>query len=94
MITAEYNMLPGSNMQRKQRDLSKLKLDNRSAEIQRLVGRSLRSVVELNKSERGRLDRLRCDPGNGGTRVASVTGSFIALYDAIQLLLNNKIDPA
>lgn len=96
-ITAEYNMLPGSNMQRKQRDISKLKLDNRSAEIQRLVGRSLRSVVELNKLGE-RTIWIDCDviQADGGTRVASVTGSFIALYDAIQYLLNNKliqIDP-
>ncbi len=91
-ITAEYNMLPGSNMQRKQRDISKLKLDNRSAEIQRLVGRSLRSVVELNKLGE-RTIWIDCDviQADGGTRVASVTGSFIALYDAIQHLLNNKL---
>jgi ribonuclease PH len=46
-ITAEYSMLPGSNAQRKQRDISRLKLDNRSSEIQRLIGRSMRSVVDL-----------------------------------------------
>lgn len=91
-ITAEYNMLPGANAQRKQRDITKLKLDGRSAEIQRLVGRSLRSVTQLEKLGE-RTIWIDCDviQADGGTRVASITGSYIALYDAISYLINAEL---
>ncbi len=91
-ITAEYNMLPASNAQRKQRDITKLKLDGRSAEIQRLVGRSLRSVVDLPKLGE-RTIWIDCDviQADGGTRVSAITGSFVALYDAIRYMMNAKM---
>jgi len=90
-ISAEYNMIPGANAQRKQRDISKLKVDGRSAEIQRLIGRSLRSVVDLTKLGE-RTIWIDCDviQADGGTRVASINGSFVALYDAINFLIDNK----
>ena len=91
-VTAEYSMLPGANAQRKQRDITKLKLDGRSAEIQRLVGRSLRSVTELSKLGE-RTIWIDCDviQADGGTRVASITGSYIALHDAINYLIQAKL---
>ena len=87
-ISAEYSMLPGANAQRKQRDISKLKLDGRSAEIQRLIGRSLRSIVDLEKLGE-RTIWIDCDVINadGGTRTASITGSIVALRDALDKLL-------
>lgn len=90
-ISAEYSMLPGANAQRKPRDISRLKVDGRSAEIQRLIGRSLRSVVDLNKLGE-RTIWIDCDviQADGGTRVASINGSFVALYDAINFLIDNK----
>ena len=91
-ITAEYNMLPGANADRKPRDISKLKLDGRSAEIQRLIGRSLRSVCDLEKLGE-RTIWIDCDviQADGGTRVASITGAFVALYDAVNWLIENKM---
>jgi ribonuclease PH len=73
-ITAEYSMLPRANRERSRRDVSKLKLSPRSAEIQRLIGRSLRSAVDLSKLE-GISITVDCDvlQGDGGTRTASVT---------------------
>ncbi len=90
-ITAEYNMLPSANMQRKPRDISKLKLDGRSAEIQRLIGRSLRSAVDMNLLGEKTI-HIDCDvlQADGGTRVCSITGGFVALYDAISYLIDNK----
>lgn len=90
-ITAEYNMLPSANMQRKPRDISKLKLDGRSAEIQRLIGRSLRSAVDMNLLGEKTI-HIDCDvlQADGGTRVCSITGGFVALYDAISYLIENK----
>lgn len=83
-ITAEYNMIPRSTKTRKQRDISRLKMDGRSAEIQRLIGRSLRSVVDL-KALGERTIVIDCDviQADGGTRVASIVGSFVALVDAL-----------
>ena len=83
-ITAEYNMLPRSTKIRKPRDISKLKLDGRSAEIQRLIGRSLRSVVDL-KALGERTIFIDCDviQADGGTRTASIVGSFVAMVDAL-----------
>ncbi len=79
-ITAEYSMLPRANRERRRCDVSKLKLSPRSAEIQRLIGRSLRSAIDLTKLE-GISITVDCDvlQGDGGTRTASVTGGFVAL---------------
>jgi ribonuclease PH len=79
-LTAEYNMLPYSTLQRKARDISRGKLDGRSSEIQRLIGRSLRAVVDLKGLGQRTLwidcDVLRAD---GGTRTASITGACVAV---------------
>ena len=83
-ITAEYNMLPGSTQTRKQRDITRLKMDGRSTEIQRLIGRALRSVVDLTALGEKTI-WIDCDviQADGGTRTASITGAFVALVDAI-----------
>ena len=87
-VTAEYSMLPRANRERTRRDISRLKLSPRSAEIQRLVGRSLRAAVDL-AALGGRTVTIDCDvlQGDGGTRTASVTGGFIALALACRKLL-------
>ena len=87
-VTAEYSMLPRANRSRSKRDVSKLKLSPRSAEIQRLVGRSLRAAVDLTRLG-DRTITLDCDvlQGDGGTRTASVTGGFIALALACRRLV-------
>ena len=79
-VTAEYSMLPRANRERSRRDVSKLKLSPRSAEIQRLIGRSLRAVVDM-AALGDHTITIDCDviQGDGGTRTASVTGGFIAL---------------
>jgi ribonuclease PH len=82
-VTAEYNMLPGSTSPRKARE--RAKLDGRTTEIQRLIGRSLRAVVDMNAlGERSIL--IDCDvlEADGGTRTASVNGAFLALVDAVR----------
>jgi ribonuclease PH len=86
-VTCEYGMLPMSTHTRKQRDINKLKLDGRTAEIQRLIGRSLRSIVDL-KSLGEKTIAIDCDviQADGGTRTASITGAFVALVDAINKL--------
>src|SRR5690606_20953811 len=86
-ITAEYSMLPGSTISRKIRDSSKGRIDGRSQEIQRLIGRSLRSVIDFTKIGE-RTIWIDCDviQADGGTRTASITGSFIALADALYKL--------
>ena len=87
-ITAEYSMLPRANRSRSPRDISKLKLSPRSAEIQRLIGRSLRSAADL-KALGARTITVDCDvlQGDGGTRTASVTGGFLALALALRRLV-------
>ena len=87
-ITAEYSMLPRANRSRSPRDISKLKLSPRSAEIQRLIGRSLRSAADL-KALGARTITVDCDvlQGDGGTRTASVTGGFLALALACKGLM-------
>ena len=88
-ITAEYSMLPRANRERSKRDIAKLKLSSRSAEIQRLIGRSLRSAANLSAlGERTFI--IDCDvlQGDGGTRTASVTGGFLALALAMQGLVD------
>ena len=79
-VTAEYAMLPRANRDRKARDISRLKLSPRSAEIQRLIGRSLRTAVDL-RALGDRTITVDCDvlQGDGGTRTASVTGGFLAM---------------
>ena len=86
-VTAEYNMLPRANRERSRRDVSKLKLSGRSAEIQRLIGRSLRAAVDLKKLP-GIQITIDCDvlQGDGGTRTASITGGFVALALACRRL--------
>ena len=87
-VTAEYSMLPRANRERSKRDISKLKLSPRSAEIQRLVGRSLRAAVDLTKLGEHTIT-VDCDvlQGDGGTRTASGTGGFIALSLACRKLV-------
>lgn len=87
-VTAEYSMLPRANRERTKRDISKLKLSGRSAEIQRLIGRSLRSAVDLRALGEHTIT-IDCDvlQGDGGTRTASVTGGYIALYLACAKLV-------
>ncbi|MCA9797873.1 MAG: ribonuclease PH, partial [Candidatus Eremiobacteraeota bacterium] len=85
-ITAEYNMLPGSTSPRKRRERTG-KVDGRTTEIQRLIGRSLRAVADL-RSLGEQLITVDCDvlEADGGTRTASITGGFIALVDCIRSL--------
>ncbi|REJ66760.1 MAG: ribonuclease PH [Planctomycetota bacterium] len=85
-VTAEYNMLPGSTSPRKSRDRGG-KIDGRTTEIQRLIGRSLRAVVDL-EALGEQLITVDCDvlEADGGTRTASITGAFIALVDAVHSL--------
>ncbi len=92
-ITAEYNMLPGSTQPRKSRDRGG-KIDGRTTEIQRLIGRSLRAVADL-RALGERLVTVDCDvlEADGGTRTASVTGGFIALLDALHAIRKQLPDP-
>ena len=87
-VTAEYSMLPRANRERSRRDISKLKLSPRSAEIQRLVGRALRAAVDHKKLGE-RTITIDCDvlQGDGGTRTASVTGGYVALALACKKLM-------
>ncbi|MCC5022563.1 MAG: ribonuclease PH [Candidatus Synoicihabitans palmerolidicus] len=89
-LTAEYSMLPYSSHDRKQRDSSRGKLDGRSVEIQRLIGRSLRAVIDLQKLGQHTL-WLDCDvlQADGGTRTASITGAYVAARLAVQTLLDS-----
>ena len=93
-VTAEYSMLPRANRERSRRDISKLKLSPRSAEIQRLVGRSLRAraAVDMNKLGEHTIT-IDCDvlQGDGGTRTASVTGGFVALALACRKLVEEGV---
>ena len=91
-VTAEYSMLPRANRERSKRDIAKLKLSPRSAEIQRLVGRSLRAAVDMKKLGE-RTITIDCDvlQGDGGTRTASVTGGFIALAPACRKLVEEGV---
>lgn len=84
-VTAEYNMLPGSTSPRKQRERSKV--DGRTNEIQRLIGRSLRAVVDF-AALGPRMITIDCDvlEADGGTRTLSITGGFIALVDSLAAL--------
>jgi ribonuclease PH len=86
-ITAEYSMLPYSTLTRKQRDISKGKIDGRSQEIQRLIGRAMRSAVDLEKIG-PRTIWVDCDvlQADGGTRTAAITGAMVALGLAVKKL--------
>jgi len=90
-ISAEYSMIPRANQLRNLRDSVKGKIDGRSQEIQRLVGRSLRAVTDLEKLG-PRMIWLDCDvlQADGGTRTTSIIGSFIALVDALNYLKAEK----
>jgi len=87
-ITAEYSMLPYSTLQRKARDSSKGKIDGRSQEIQRLIGRAMRAALDLDKLGQ-RTIWVDCDvlQADGGTRTAAITGSYVALQLAIRKLM-------
>ena len=86
-MTAEYSLLPYSTHDRKDRDINKGRLDGRTVEIQRLIGRSLRAVTDLSKIN-GYTLRLDCDvlQADGGTRTASITGAYVAAKLAIAKL--------
>jgi ribonuclease PH len=90
-VTAEYAMLPASTGDRKQRDISKGKQDGRGVEIQRLIGRSLRGVVDF-EALGERSVYVDCDvlQADGGTRCAAITGGFVALQLALQKLIGAK----
>jgi ribonuclease PH len=90
-LTAEYSMLPYSTHERKSRDISRGKIDGRTVEIQRLIGRSLRAVIDLSKLGQNTL-WLDCDvlQADGGTRTASITGAYLAARLAVQKLLDAK----
>ncbi len=91
-VTAEYSMLPYSTAQRKARDISKGKLDGRSTEIQRLIGRSLRAAIDLEKLG-SRTLWLDCDvlAADGGTRTASITGASVAAALACRALIKTGL---
>lgn len=86
-ITCEYNMIPRATHVRKVRDITKGKIDGRTMEIQRLIGRALRSVVDL-KAIGEKTIWVDCDviQADGGTRTASISGAFVALVDAVNKL--------
>ena len=96
-ITAEYSMLPYSTLDRKRRDSSKGKIDGRSQEIQRLIGRSMRAALDLGKIGQ-RTVWIDCDvlQADGGTRTASITGAYVALSLALARLRSDgliDVDP-
>lgn len=89
-VTAEYSLLPASTETRSPREAARGKISGRTSEIQRLIGRSLRAVVDMEKLGE-RTIWIDCDviQADGGTRTASVTGSFVALYLALKKLKDN-----
>lgn len=90
-VTAEYGMLPRSTTSRNGREAARGKQGGRTVEIQRLIGRSLRAALDLNKLGENTIT-LDCDvlQADGGTRTASITGAFVALQDAINVLKKDK----
>ena len=86
-VTAEYGMLPRSTNTRIDRESAKGKQSGRTQEIQRLIGRSLRSIIDLNKIGERQI-KIDCDviQADGGTRTASISGGFVALYQAVEQL--------
>ncbi len=91
-LTAEYGMLPRSTNTRMDREAARGKQSGRTQEIQRLIGRALRAVVDLNKIGERTL-QLDCDviQADGGTRTAGITGAFVAVHDAVSYLLEKKL---
>ncbi len=91
-VTAEYGMLPRSTGERMSREAAKGKQSGRTQEIQRLIGRSLRAVVDLGKLGE-RTIQIDCDviQADGGTRTASITGAFVALHDAVKGLMDKGL---
>ena len=91
-LTAEYGMLPCSTGERIQREAAKGKQSGRTMEIQRLIGRALRSVVDLGKLGE-RTIQIDCDviQADGGTRTAGITGAFVALHDAVEKLRRRQL---
>lgn len=90
-LSAEYSMLPYSTLDRKPRDISRGRLDGRTVEIQRLIGRSLRAVIDLQKLGENTL-WIDCDvlQADGGTRTAAITGAYLAARLAVQKLIEDK----
>jgi len=91
-LTAEYGMLPRSTGSRMQREAAQGKQSGRTQEIQRLIGRSLRAVVDMSMLGE-RTIQIDCDvlQADGGTRTASITGAFVALHDAVGFLLEKQL---
>ena len=91
-VTAEYGMLPRSTNTRTEREAARGKQSGRTQEIQRLIGRSLRAVVDL-ASLGARTIQVDCDvlQADGGTRTAAITGAFVALHDAVSWLQERKL---
>ena len=91
-VTAEYGMLPRSTNTRSDREAARGKQSGRTQEIQRLIGRSLRCVVDLKKLGERQIT-LDCDvlQADGGTRCASITGAFVALHDAVSVLMSKGL---
>lgn len=91
-VTAEYGMLPRSTHTRSDREAARGKQSGRTQEIQRLIGRAMRSVFNL-KVLGERTIHLDCDvlQADGGTRTAAITGAYVAAHDAVNLLLKNKV---
>lgn len=91
-ITAEYGMLPRATHERIDREATRGKQTGRTQEIQRLIGRSLRSVIDLQKLGERQI-RIDCDvlQADGGTRTASITGAYVALRQALQKMVDRKV---
>jgi ribonuclease PH len=91
-VTAEYGMLPRSTNTRMDREAARGKQSGRTQEIQRLIGRALRAVVDM-KALGERTIQIDCDviQADGGTRTAGITGAYVALHDAVKFLLDNKL---
>jgi ribonuclease PH len=93
-VTAEYGMLPRSTNTRSDREAARGKQSGRTQEIQRLIGRSLRAVTDLAQLGE-RTIHLDCDviQADGGTRTASITGAFVALHDAVEVVMKKRALP-
>ena len=91
-VTAEYGMLPRATHTRSDREAARGKQSGRTQEIQRLIGRSLRAVIDLKKLGERQIT-LDCDviQADGGTRCASITGAFVALHDAVSVLMKKGL---